>query len=350
MDTLSIHMNARVRGMKSRLLSRQQFDALLDLDDVERLTQSLLDSPYKSEMAEALTQYQGADAVEEAVSRNLAETFRSLQRIAKDDLREPADRFLARWDLMGVKALLRNRHHGIDVQEGMESLTPGPSLSVALMNEFAGKPSMDELVAALASWNSDLCGPLVKNLGAYHESGALDILENALDRGYFEGTISSLSTRKDANSRLICQVLRMEIDRINLRLLMQRRGTGTTAENKIEQLMPGGLVSKSILLEVAAAQDGAEAMKHLEKTKYADLVGRLYTLVQTGRFAPLDRLFELLLIHYLARESRVHVMTLAIFMHYTWLKHNEVINLRMIARGEARHMPRGRVREEVMYV
>jgi vacuolar-type H+-ATPase subunit C/Vma6 len=45
-----------------------------------------------------------------------------------------------------------------------------------------------------------------------------------------------------------------------------------------------------------------------------------------------------------------HPLTVAILTYYAWAKFNEVINLRLIARGHARHLPAGRVREEMVVV
>jgi vacuolar-type H+-ATPase subunit C/Vma6 len=91
-------------------------------------------------------------------------------------------------------------------------------------------------------------------------------------------------------------------------------------------------------------------MEQLGGTRYAELTERLTGFVQTNRYAPMDRMMEQLMIQFLARATRESVMSLAVLMQYAWLKYNEVINLRMIARGEARHLPAGRVREELLYV
>ena len=66
MDPFVLHFNARVHGMKRELFSAAEIDAFLEQGDLNRFVDALLDSDYRTEMAEALTRYQGADAVEEA--------------------------------------------------------------------------------------------------------------------------------------------------------------------------------------------------------------------------------------------------------------------------------------------
>lgn len=349
LDTLAAHLNARVRGMKSELFTPQQLDAFLDSGDVDQMAQTLLDSPYKTEMAEALTERSGADAIELGVSRNLHATYQKLMRASQGRLRAPVQLFLSRWDLAAVKALLRNRHHGLDAETGKDSLVPGPTLTVALMNDFASRPTMEDLVSALVSWNAGLCGPLAAGSEALHGDAVLQELEDALDFNYFVRNARKLRGSKDQNAELLHRVLKMEIDRINLRMLLQHGQSGTTETFDHERLLPSGHLSATVLEAMAGARDAADSMEHLGGTRYAELVERLAAFVQTNRYAPIDRMMELVMIQFLGRMSRERIMTTAILMYFAWLKYNEVINLRMIARGEARHLPRGRVREEVMY-
>jgi len=79
-ETVDEHMAyvvARVRGMKSRLLSPDDLEDLLDQKDVEAVIEVLLTSDYKEEMARALAMYSGANAIEEAVSRHVLRNSRT---------------------------------------------------------------------------------------------------------------------------------------------------------------------------------------------------------------------------------------------------------------------------------
>ncbi len=342
-------MNARVRGMMSELFTHQQLDELLEKGDVDQLAQVLVESPYKKEMAEALTERGGADAIELGVSRNLVETYRRLLRSAQGDLRSPVRLFLMRWDLVGVKALLRNRHHGLDAQTGADSLIPGPTLTVGLINDFAGRATMEDLISALASWNPTLCGILASASDGYHGEGGLQVLEDALDQDYFVTNARKLSGATDSNSEILRSALKMDIDRINLRMILQHGQTGGDDTFPEDRLMPAGHLSASTLESMAGARDVADAIEQLGGTRYEELAERLASFVQTNRYAPIDRMMELLMIQYLGHMSRERIMTIAVLMYYSYLKYNEAVNLRMIARGELRHLTRGRVREEVLY-
>ncbi len=349
-DTIAPYVNARVSGMRSRLYSRGRLDSLLDFNDVSRVVDALLSSPYEQEMAEALTQHQGADAIEEAVSRNLVKTFQKLLSITSDHMRTLTETFLLRWDLMAVKSLLRLRHRNLEPEEVMAELEPGPTLTPPLLRSFAQRKSMEELVNALAVWKPQLCVSLQRVLPQYETDRSVQVLEEALDRAYFVDGISALEAYDDEDTGILRTVLGMEIDRINIRTLFQLKNEDAKSESLTERMLPKGILPARILHAIAAARDAAGAMQVLANTVYRDLAQMLYTFVQSARFSPMERQFELILIYHLRRLSRIHVMSIAVVMHYAWLKYNEVVNLRLIARGEADHLPRGRVREEIMYV
>ena len=50
------------------------------------------------------------------------------------------------------------------------------------------------------------------------------------------------------------------------------------------------------------------------------------------------------------RTAQRHSLGIAVLMRYAWLKYNEVMNLRMISRGLAVHLPKSRIEEEVLHV
>lgn len=349
-DVFAPYMNARVSGMRSKLFSKQHLEDLLNLYDVPKIIDDLMQSPYQQEMAEALTRYSGVDAIEEAVTRNLVNSWHTLSRMCAGPLQGLVDRFLMRWDLAGVKSLLRLRHHGLDVQTGIDMLAPGPNLTVPLIKSFAELGTMEELVAALAAWKPDLCASLVEALPEYRQQqNNLAVLEDALDRGYFVRSVTQLRAAEDEDSKMLRKLLRMEIDRINVRILLQLRDGHGSADQLAARLLPSGWLNEKLLREMAAARDAMHAMEFLAPTPYKELAEDLIAFVQAARFSPMDRHFDKLIIKHLRHEMHSHVMSFAAVMHYAWAKYNEVVNLRLIARGAAAKLPLGKIREETMH-
>lgn len=347
-ETFAAYFNARIRGMKSQLFTRTQLEELLDAPDVQATIEALMESPYKEELAEALSHADGADAVEEAVSRNLVNTFRKLLHIS-GAFRELAAIFLARWDLVAVKSLLRIRHHGLDATTGMQALIPGPSLTVALLRDLAQRESMESLVAGLVGWNPALASVLARALPRYHENRDVAVLEDALDRHYFVESARALTDETGEDAAFLRHYLRMEIDRINLRAIFQMRSQLSLEDRSAHRLLPEGTLSTAFLQQLLDAGSDEDAIALMMQTPYREIEEALFQYTQRHMFAPLERLLELAMLARLKRGAVTEVLSIAVLMHYAWLKFNEVVNLRLIARGQARHLPSGRVREEVLF-
>jgi ATP synthase A1 C subunit len=349
-NTFAAYINARVRGMKSSLMEPSELDSLLDSAGPDAMAELLLTSSYESEVAEALTRYQGADAVEDGVTRNLVATFSKLRRMCRGDLEDLVSIFISRWDLAGVKALLRNRHQGLDAETGEASLFPGPSMSPALMSDLAGRESVDALVRGLDAWNSSLCSGLESKLAEYQESGNLRVLEDALDQSYFVSNARRLEKDKSKDAQFVRGVLRMEIDRINIRRLFEPRAAGVEAEDVLRELLPKGTISEDMLRSIAGAAGPERAIEALGNTAYGDIGSALEVYAQTGQFSRMERAFEMAMLDRLRSASQQNALSVAVLMRYAWLKYNEVMNIRMIARGTAVHLPKSRIQEEVVYV
>lgn len=348
-DSQVIYFNARVHGMKSHLFSRAQLEELLAQGDLQKLVDAMLESSYRTEMAEALTRYSGADAVEEALSRNLANTFNHMLSGTSGEFGELVRIFLTRWDLAAVKGLLRSQHWNLSPEETELEIAPGPSLPVALMREFAQIENMPALVNALVAWNRPLCHGLRPALEEYNSTNDLAVLEDALDRAYFVDTLKNLKRSENADALILAEYLQAEVDRINLRSLFLAVEGGTAASQLDNYFLPGGKLGQSRLKAMAATGDLGAAFGQLETTSYADLLEEYLQYVQSKRFAPIERYFERMLMRGLLKLSRRDVFGIGVMMNYVWLKYNEVINLRLIARGLAGSIPIGRVKDELYF-
>jgi vacuolar-type H+-ATPase subunit C/Vma6 len=349
LDNSVVYFNTRVAGMRGQLFPASEVLAMLDQGDLTQMTDQLLESEYRQEMAEALARYTAADAIEDAVSRNLGATFQVLQSRAQGDYRELVRFFLARWDLTAAKSLLRLRHHGLTADGSTLPLVVGPTLSQAALHEMAGLESMEALVAALVSWNPSLGAPLRRALPAYRESNDLAQLEEALDRAYYVAGLKRFQGSTDPNVVTLREQLASEIDRINLRLVFQSIGSKSGGGELESRLLPGGWLGRSVLVAMLNTGDVSGAVGLLGSTRYSSLVDELFQVLQTGRFSPIERMLDRLLMRQMRRFARRDGFGIGVLMDYVWQKYNECINLRLVARGLAGNLPVGRVRDELHF-
>jgi vacuolar-type H+-ATPase subunit C/Vma6 len=105
-----------------------------------------------------------------------------------------------------------------------------------------------------------------------------------------------------------------------------------------------------VLRELAAASTFDRALPILEKTPYAGIASDAAESATARGFAGFERFSEMAILQRLKRAAQHEGLGIALLMHYAWLKYNEVMNLRMIARGLDIHLAPSRIREELVYV
>ena len=208
---------------------------------------------------------------------------------------------------------------------------------------------MDHLVRGLVAWNGRLCAGLLESLPKYLETRSLRVLEEALDRAYFLGNLGRMGTSRETSSRFGKSLLRMEIDRINLRILFEPRPEDISPEDMLARIVARGTIHPDVLREIASAPSHERAIAALEKTAYAGFAEDVEAFVETGHFSRLERKFEHAFLDRLKRAAQHEGLGIAVLMWYAWLKYNEVMNIRMIARGLSVRLPKARVFQEVVY-
>jgi vacuolar-type H+-ATPase subunit C/Vma6 len=350
-ESFAIYVTSRIKAKRSNFLAKEQFEEMLSQPDAEGVVKVLLASTYEQEMAESLTRFQGADAVEDAVNRATDNMFAQVQELVGGDpeFSHLTRVFLSRWDLAAVKSLLRLRHRGGIVEGESSALVTGPTLNTAVASRFASLESMESLCSALMAWNPELCGRLRSVFAQYNSDGSLAGFEEALDHAYFEDYAAQLGP--DGNAGLLRELLQMEIDRINIRTLLSNMNGEAVPVVQLEgRFLNGGYCTPSSMMQIAASNSIEDAISHFEKTRYRHVHRGLYQYFQAGRFILLDRLFEDMFVDMLRRRMRMQVFSMAVLMHYVWVRCIEAVNLRVIARGLAMRLPQGRIREELIYV
>src|SRR5512136_3212023 len=98
----------RVKAKKRFLLSRDAYSRMLVMD-VHEIGRFLGETQYRDEMTRYASRYSGANLVEVAVTRSLADTYSDILSFTTGHLREMVSDYLRRWDMFNVKTVLRGK-------------------------------------------------------------------------------------------------------------------------------------------------------------------------------------------------------------------------------------------------
>src|SRR5690606_14340064 len=171
------YINARVRGLKSKLLGPAFTQAALEGTDFRAFLTALSQSPYMREVEEAQARYGGLAVVDSAVARNFYHTARSLLSFSDGKPRELIGLLLLRYDLANVKAIARGKHAGKDADDIRGALFPAGELKPALLEEAAAAADVPSAAQVLAFGKNELGAAFLKAARRYQDDKDLYALE-----------------------------------------------------------------------------------------------------------------------------------------------------------------------------
>lgn len=343
--------NARVRGMRSRLLTPQAFEDLMTTPDLTKIIQKLIDTEYGPDIEATIIHGRTPAAVDEAFRTNMVGTFQKVMSFLNAEAHDLVGALLGRWDLFNIKSIIRGKHMHLVPEEIEDGLYAVGALTPAELHVLVELEDIRAVVDTLVTWGSPYAEPLRGSLSAYSDSGNLATLELALDRYYSAWAAKRLSGRR-VNAVLARRILGMQVDSINLlttfRLL--KSDIGDMDPNGF--YLPGGAhVTQELFATMTGLSDVDEVLDALKSTPYArQLEAVIAMYVEEGSLSIFERALE----DYVMRKAldcgRGDPLGVGITIAYLWAKQNEVTNLRIIVKGTAVGMPADRMRKELILV
>ena len=343
--------NARVRGMRSRLLTSHVFDELMTVADLNKIIQRLIDTEYGPDIETAIIHGRTPAAVDEAFRANMVRTFQKVMGFLNAEAYELVGTLLGRWDLFNIKSIVRGKHMHLKPEEIEDGLYAVGALSPTELHVLANLEDIRAVVDTLVTWGSPYAEPLRGNLAAYGEGGNLATLELALDRYYSGWAAKRLSGRR-ANAVLARHILGLQVDSINLLTIFRLLKNDIGGVNPgIFYLAGGAYVSEELFTLMTGLSDVDEVLDALKMTPYArQLEAVIATYVEEGSLSIFERALE----DYVMRKAldcgRGDPLGVGITIAYLWAKQNEITNLRIIVKGTAVGMPSDRMRKELILV
>ncbi len=327
------YVNARVRGLRSRLLPEGFFGEQVGAGGFAELSAALAQSPYARELDEARAEHGPLAAVDAALARNFVRVTGSLLDASRGAAHELIALLLRRYDLANLKAVVRGLHAGRTADETMVAVLPAGSLNASVLRAMAGAEDAAAAGQVLAIARHPLSEAFRKGAAAYRDDGDLLRFEVALDRAFHAQWIAD-AKRLPAPAGFR-RWARAEIDATNLRTALKLRDRPADPADyflaggrdltpavyaRIASLPKGEPLPqlKGVLSPVSGAADASEAESRL--------VGALDLILRRLSLDPLD---VGLVADYLRRKER------------------ETAQLRLLARGKYYGVPRAALAKEL---
>lgn len=334
------YINARVKGMKAKLLGPAFYQAALDASDFRAFTTSLAQTPYMRELEEAQSRGTGLGAVDRAVARNVYHTAHSLLTFSSGQPRELIGMLLARFDLANVKAIARGKHAGKGLDEIQGSLFPAGELKPSLLEQAATASDMTAAAQVLALAHTEVTSAFLRAARRYQSEPDLYALEVALDQAYYAGLLERAEKAKAPEG--LKRYLQREVDATNLRTALKLRGAGAGAARDL--FIGGGREVKRATFDAIVA-DPEGGLSALAGTSFAGVAAAASS--DGGLGAAEAQVRKVL-------DEDAHRLSLdpldaGVVLDYLRRKEAEAARLRLLARGKFYGVPRAALERELLH-
>jgi V/A-type H+-transporting ATPase subunit C len=342
------YLNTRLRYLKAKLLTPDQFAALLEMRDLEDVTNILAETDYGPEIAVSSVEYSGYALIENALDRRVQRIFSKLYRMAFDEPRLLMRILLERFEVFNLKTILRGFHIDADPQVTAASLFPTILYPTSFYEELLKRDGIGAVVDYLLAVGNRYYKPLAAALPEYESSGKLAVLESALDAHYFRSARHALKDVSDENALLVRKVLGEEADILNLVYALRIVEAGVESEEKYRYILPcGAHLKEDFIRDLLSSPDKASFLRKLEGTYYPRKLGELAEEISANEFQ--ERL-ENLLYGENCQFDPEHLFDIHLSVAMIWRLNVEATNLRVIAIGISRDIPREIIEDQLIWV
>ncbi|MDI6903694.1 MAG: ATP synthase A1 subunit C [Methanocellales archaeon] len=324
--------NAKVRGMKGKLLSQAKLDDLMETSTLTELVGALEGTEYEEELMRASIGEKDIVVLEGILHNSLSNAYEKVVRMSPGRVREVLRARFKVLEVRDIKTILRALYAGVPVRSALEHITP-------TFESFYELRSVEEFVSKLEGTEYGVV--LANAMTKYAETKSLQPLEVALDKYVYTDLWKSVETVSEPDERTLKMFFGTEIDVSNLKTLLRAKSERMPSEEIKPYLLPMGYAISDEMLGVLADADDVESIATaLEGTKYGDiLMNALPEYEADGSLMPL----ELALNSHVAEVGK----KISISQHfgvgpmigYLSSKDAEVRNLRAIGRGVEAKLP-----------
>lgn len=289
------YTNTRVRVMKTKLLTKADYEKLMKMD-LNEIIRFLQESEYKKEIDELATEFSKLNLLEYSITRNLEKTFSKIHSFSIKSSYEQVKLFLEKYDIWNIKTIIRGKYTKAPAKEIKNNLIAVGTLKRERLEKIIDKTTtIDEVINELK--DTKYFEVLEKN------KNNISKLEDELDKKYYSELISlgqaDLKAFALKEIKMINTLNSIRAKQINVKI----------------ELLPG----TQELIVIPKEFEGKEEA-YLKQITFKDHLKMLHKFKAT--IAPL-------LAYFIAKEK-------------------EIANLRMIARGKHAGLPEETIRENLI--
>ncbi|CAA9565721.1 MAG: V-type ATP synthase subunit C [uncultured Truepera sp.] len=332
------YINARVRGLKAKLLGDEFYNDALGGSDFRAFLSSFAQTSYSREFDEAQARYGGElRTVDEALARNFYTTTRTLLNVSDGLPERLLKLLLLRYDLGNLKTIARAKSAGRGADEVQAGLLPAGELKPAVLDSIAQASDLPAAAQAVAVTGHPLGPAFTRAVARYSSDGDLYELELSLDRAYYEALSEEVD--KGGFPDDFKRYIQREVDATNIRTALKLRGSGDGADApaQVEAVfIKGGKEVRRTTFDALLSGD----TQGLSSTTFAEVA-------ETDNLSRAEEALRGGLDRQARKLALRDPLGVGVVLNYLRLKETETARLRLLARGKFYGVPRGQLEQEL---
>ncbi len=338
------YANARLRAMKSRLLTRSDYAELVSESSIEDVIARLTQTIYQHAVEAALVKASGWECLSEALRRYFGQTLTRIAEFFNGDPRRLWKILADRWEVFCLMTILRGQAHHVRADEVLGALLPAGELQESDYSQLVQQTSIRAVVDLLATWHHPYADPLLAAMPRYSERGDLAELELALDRARYQSALKQIAAMADENAEMVRRVLRNEIDAANILTVLRLSEWGNSGARLAERygnpapaalLIEGGGVATERLFAQKESSAIESIVRELSGTDWGDALARgLRRYAESRRVTAFEDEFDTKLTQENLTFFHRDPLSIGIAIAYLTALVTEIRNLRVIGRGK----------------
>lgn len=336
------YCNARVKGMKGLLLTKQFFDELISVKKIEAMAELLQRTHYKDDINYYSVKYRDSTLIEFAAIRHFGKIAKKIRKLAPPDEAAVIDALLRKWDLLNLKMIINAKrvgksfddikayliHTGTVDESEYEKIARADE---AMLFEEIKKTKLGEEMLSLstASFNRQMWAVFssaLKNMDKFMQ------LQTILDAYIYSFMDKGLKSENKDMER-IRKILRKEIDAKNI-LLIERLKAHGVAKNKIKNyLISGGTLQQSLIDQLIETKDLKDVLS-MVRGRFRKLIRGSEEGKEISSLVDLEVALEKAIAKEKVWAFYRSVLSIGVLLGFLLLKEEELNNLRKIAKAK----------------
>jgi V/A-type H+-transporting ATPase subunit C len=346
------YLNAKVRSMKTRLLTRDNIYALLGSKGIQEIAQILEKTAYKIDLK---SEEINAINLEKIIIKNFIREIEDILNYSPEDVKNLLADLLKKFEIHNLKVILNAKEINMPFSDIEQYLIPFRELNEELCKTLIEEAmNVEEIVELLELYGkSEYREILEEPLEEYRESGLLLPLEIALDKYIYQLLWEDANNFSGIDRKIINELLGAELDIINIKTAIRCKMHKLELENAKKYFLPYGYIFRKGDLERIYALHTLDEMVNIFAVyPYRETLLNAFNIFKKeGDLLLLEVGFEKLLMNINKRILQKHPspFNIGVVISYVNLKWMEVKNLRAIIIGKERKLPAERIERILIY-